>query len=190
PQPHSTNSTSDAAIEPSIQEPAYGNQSGKRKRRRRKTRRGPNSERRRVEDDTSTAENTTAAEDQTSISREEEGQPTHNWAAELEANAPRLEQDAAHTANNTLSAQSASLEPTISVDESPPTDALEKCKAYERVIARLGSGYIQAQNRLKALSSMSEDPECKAESEAISARLPGDFVTPQTVLEWAAQVGF
>ncbi|KAI4272530.1 MAG: hypothetical protein LQ337_005245 [Flavoplaca oasis] len=170
-QPHSTNSKSDAAIESSIQERVYGNQSGKRKRRRRKTRRGPNSEKRRVEDDTSTAENNTAAEDQTSISHELEGQPTHNSGADLEANAYGLEQYAAHTANNTLSAQPASPEVTISVDESPATDALEKCKAYERVIARLGSGYIQAQNRLKALSSMSEDPESKAESEAVCTEM-------------------
>ncbi|KAL8874944.1 MAG: hypothetical protein Q9198_006632 [Flavoplaca austrocitrina] len=172
PLPQSTDSTSDAAIEPGIEGRAYGNQAGKRKRRRRrKTRRGPNSERRPVDDHTSTAENNTAAEDQTSISRAEEGQPTHNSAAELEANAYWPEQHAAHTANNTLSAQLASPEPTIIVDESPATDALEKCKAYERVIARLGSGYIQAQNRLKALSSMSEDPESKAESEAVCTEM-------------------
>ncbi|KAL8891242.1 MAG: hypothetical protein Q9192_005763 [Flavoplaca navasiana] len=151
PQPHSTNSTSDAAIEPGIEERAYGNQS--------------------VEDDTGTAENNTGAEDQTSVSCEEEGQPTYHSAVELEANTYRPEQDPAHTANSTLSAQLASPEPTISVDESPPIDALEKCKAYERVIARLGSGYIQAQNRLKALSSMSEDPESKAESEAVCTEI-------------------
>ena len=171
PQPQSTNPASDAAIEPSIEERAYGNQADRRKRRRRKTRRGPNSERRQVEDHTSTAENNTAGEDQTSISREEEGQLTHNSAAEPEANAYWSEQDPAHTTNCTLSAQLASLEPTISVDESPATDPLEKCKAYERVIARLGSGYIQAQNRLKALSSMSEDPESKAEYEAVCTEM-------------------
>ncbi|KAL8836258.1 MAG: hypothetical protein Q9176_006407 [Flavoplaca citrina] len=151
PLPQSTDSTSDAAIEPGIEGRAYGNQA--------------------VDDHTSTAENNTTAEDQTSISRAEEGQPTHNSAAELEANAYWPEQHAAHTANNTLSAQLASPEPTIIVDESPATDALEKCKAYERVIARLGSGYIQAQNRLKALSSMSEDPESKAESEAVCTEM-------------------
>ncbi|KAL9630384.1 MAG: hypothetical protein Q9204_004747 [Flavoplaca sp. TL-2023a] len=144
PQPQSTDSTSDAAIEPGIQEQANGNQS---------------------------AENNTAGEDHTSISSEEEGHPTHNSATELEANAYRPEQDPAHTANSTLSAQLASPELTTIVDEIPATDALEKCKAYERVIARLSSGYIQAQNRLKALSSMSEDPESKAESEAVCTEM-------------------
>ncbi|KAL8990476.1 MAG: hypothetical protein Q9169_008112 [Polycauliona sp. 2 TL-2023] len=72
-------------------------------------------------------------------------------------------------------------DPAAAVDN----DALQKCKAYERVIARLGSSSTLTQHRLKALASMSLDPVFAVEIDVICAEMAtGSNLAMRYLLEY------
>lgn len=69
------------------------------------------------------------------------------------------------TADESLNQRLTQLEPAFHSDKNTAIDHVEKCKAYERVIARLNTENRQAQLRAKSWGSLSENPNDKAEVE-------------------------
>ncbi|KAL8672693.1 MAG: hypothetical protein Q9168_002853 [Polycauliona sp. 1 TL-2023] len=61
--------------------------------------------------------------------------------------------------------------PAVTLDQISTTNAVEKCKAYEQVIARLCTGYTQAQAHLRSIGSMSSDPATRAELDTVYAEM-------------------
>ncbi|KAL8672692.1 MAG: hypothetical protein Q9168_002852 [Polycauliona sp. 1 TL-2023] len=101
------------------------------------------------------------AESEQVMANENEGRLTRESSAAL---------NESFSTHGRLSPISAPASPPPSTPTTPTgSEALAKCKAYEQVIARLGTGYTQAQLQIKSLSSMVQDPASKAEMEAVSA---------------------
>lgn len=69
------------------------------------------------------------------------------------------------TADESLNPRLTQLEPASHSDRNTVIDPVEKCKAYERVIARQNTEIRQAQLRAKSWGSLSENPNDKAEVE-------------------------
>ncbi|KAI4251871.1 MAG: hypothetical protein L6R42_008205 [Xanthoria sp. 1 TBL-2021] len=69
------------------------------------------------------------------------------------------------TADESLNARLTQLEPASHSDKNTAIDPVEKCKAYELVIARQNTEVRQAQLRAKSWGSLSENPYDKAEVE-------------------------